>query len=121
MKTSMTWSPAAGLIRANGRAEGKAMRLNLKEDTAVLDFRPVRLEINAGGQCKDTACAIVELRIVLRALDGVVHHKAVAQVNRFMCAEAIGREEFVDRAAVDGKGPTAMVKSDYVFGLDVVC
>ena len=38
-----------------------------------------------------------------------------------MCAEAIGREEFVAWAAVDGKGPAAMVKPDHVFGFDVVC
>ena len=57
------------------------MRLDFEEDTAVLYFRPVCLEINAGGQCEDTARAIVELRIMLGALDGVVDHKAVAQVN----------------------------------------
>jgi hypothetical protein len=79
-------------------------RLDLEKDTTILDLRLVCLEIDAGGQSEDLARAIVELRIVLGALNGVVHHKAVAQVNRFMCAEAIGREEFVARAAVDGKG-----------------
>jgi hypothetical protein len=38
-----------------------------------------------------------------------------------MRAEAIGREVFVARATVDGKGPSAMVKPDHVFGLDVTC
>jgi hypothetical protein len=43
----MIWS--AEVVRANGSAEGEVMRLDLKEDAAVLYFRPVRLEINAGG------------------------------------------------------------------------
>jgi hypothetical protein len=46
-RTWMIWS--AEIIRANGRAEGEVMRLDFKEDTAVLYFRPVCLEINAGG------------------------------------------------------------------------
>jgi hypothetical protein len=56
-------------------------RLDLEKDTTILDLRLVCLEINAGGQSEDLARAIVELRIMLRALDSVVHHKAVAQVN----------------------------------------
>ena len=74
------------LVRRGNAAQtagrkGEVMRLDLKEDAAVLYFRLVRLEINASGQCEDPACAIVELRIVHRALDGVVHHEAVGQMD----------------------------------------
>ena len=64
--------------------------------------------------------AIIELAVVHRAFDDVVHHQAVGQMPLFMGAISISAEIFIVRTAIDSKAPIAMIEADQILLVDVL-
>src|SRR6056297_401758 len=93
---------------------------DLHEDPAAFDLRLVGGEVHTGRRALRFAGAVVEGRVVLGALDLVIHHEAVLEMHLLVGAEPVGAEELPVRGMVDREGPPLVVEADEVFLVDLV-
>lgn len=57
---------------------------------------------------------------MLWTFDDLIHDKPVGEMDMFMCAEPVGREEFVVRAAIDREGAPVVIEADDILFVDLV-
>src|SRR5262245_41028325 len=89
-----------------------------KQYFPVLNLRRVGVQVDTNGCPHRFSGHVVENATMLWALDRVVHHKPVSQMNAFMCAETIRREIAIIGAAVYREGAPRMIEPDHTLSLE---
>ena len=97
-----------------------AIGSDFDEDIFALDLHRVGVEVDADRRTPGGAGAVVEAAVVLRALDDVVHHQPVGEMDLLVGAEAVGGEELAVRGVVDREGSALVVEAGDVFLVDVL-
>ena len=90
------------------------------EHILAVDPNGIGVQPYAGWAADRFTCAVIELTIVSRTLDDVIHDQTVREVNLFMGAIPVSAEERAFRASVNCKCSIFMIEADQVLRLDII-
>jgi hypothetical protein len=68
---------------------------DIDEEFAVFNFHWVSFEIDADRRALCCTCSVIKAAVVLWAFDSVIHNQAIAQVDFFVGAQAVGGVIFI--------------------------
>ena len=120
LKLWLFCSSDTGVVRASPNS-ASCRTSDFNPDRSVFDLYGIGCETDAGGRALGLPGAIVECRVVLRAFDLVVHDKSVCEMDLLMRAKTVRAKILVARTPIDGEGAVSVVKTDQIFGIDIVC
>ncbi len=89
-------SATVGFLRAIV-SSGDVFLGDVNENFAAINFDGMGFQVNADRSALGGTSCIVKAPVVLGALDGVIHHQAISQMNLLMRAQAVGGIVFVVR------------------------
>lgn len=101
-------------------------RLTLKNSTqidenfAVFHFHGIGSQIDANRRALGLPSAVVETPIMFGAFDDIANHQTAGEVNRFMCAFAIGRVILITGRTVDGESAALVIEAENIFEFNFV-